>query len=326
MQRDTIKIKSDILQFLTDNGPSLPVQISRHIQTDSLFTSAFLSELLGLQKIKMSNMRVGSSSVYFIPGSEAGLEKYSEYLKSKEKEAYHLLKEHSFLEDETEHPAIRVALREIKDFAIPFKKDDKLIWRYYLVDESEYRPTKPEIKEEQKKEIKESSNNDTEISGGQEIKNSEQKKEEEILIKDIDNKPKELERILPKEKEEVQKFINPLAKKVEIKKPKEKPRSEFCLKVMEFILDNKWKIIKEISHKAKEYNCLVQIKSDLGPIIFLTTAKDKKTVTEADMTKILGEAQSIPLPALILSTGDIQKKAQIFLEEYSSVLKVKKIK
>jgi len=56
------------------------------------------------------------------------------------------------------------------------------------------------------------------------------------------------------------------------------------------------------------------------------SAKYKKSITVADMTKILGEAQSIPLPALILSTGIMQKKAQIFLEEYSSVLKVKQIK
>jgi len=289
MRKDTTKIKSDILQFLTDNGPSLPVQISRYIKVDTLFTSAFLSELLGQQKIKMSNMRVGSSSVYFIPGTESGLEKYSEYLKSKEKEAFNILKTHSFLEDEIEHPAIRVALREIKDFAIAFTRNNRLIWRYFLVSENDYNDS-----EETQKEIRESP------------KEKIEEKKENV-------------------KEEKPLFANPLATKIETKKPKEKVRSEFCLKTMEFILDNKWKIIKEISHKLKEYNCLTQIQTDLGPMIFLTIAKDKKSVTQTDMTKILGEAQAIPLPALILSTGDIQKKAQAFLEKFSSVLKVKKI-
>jgi len=322
MRKDTTKIKSDILQFLTDNGPSLPVQISRYIKVDTLFTSAFLSELLGQQKIKMSNMRVGSSSVYFIPGTESGLEKYSEYLKSKEKEAFNILKTHSFLEDEIEHPAIRVALREIKDFAIAFTRNNRLIWRYFLVSENDYNDseeTQKEIREspkekiEEKKEnvkeevIKEKSkeigkietkdiNSNSKIPGGREIKKAEEKKDGEIKTENV-----------------------------KTEKPKEKVRSEFCLKTMEFILDNKWKIIKEISHKLKEYNCLTQIQTDLGPMIFLTIAKDKKSVTQTDMTKILGEAQAIPLPALILSTGDIQKKAQAFLEKFSSVLKVKKI-
>jgi hypothetical protein len=57
-----------------------------------LFASAFLSELLTEQKIKMTHMRVGSSPVYYIPGQEEGLEKYSTYLKSKEKEAYDFFK------------------------------------------------------------------------------------------------------------------------------------------------------------------------------------------------------------------------------------------
>lgn len=323
MRRDTEKIKSDILEFLTTNGPSLPIQISKYIKVDSLFTSAFLSELLGLKKIKMSHMRVGLSSIYFIPGSQAGLEKYSEYLKSKEKEAYNLLKTHSFLEDEIEHPAIRIALREIKDFAIPFKRGNKFIWRYYLINENDYQEIKSktiqveiqkeEIIQEKPKEEKEEIKEDS-------------KKSEKTNILEEKEKSMELQRIFPEKEEEISKFINPLAKKIEIKKSKEKPRSKFCLSVMEFILDNKWKIVKEISHKTKEYSCLVQISSDLGPIIFFTNAKDKKTVTESDMTKILGEAQLIPLPALLLSTGTIQKKAQIFLEEYSSVLKVKQIK
>lgn len=319
MQRDTTKIKSDILQFLTDNGPSLPVQISRYIKVDTLFTSAFLSELLGQQKIKMSHMRVGSSSIYFIPGSESGLEKYSEYLKSKEKEACNLLKEHSFLDDEIEHPAIRIALREIKDFAIPFKKNDKIIWRYFLVSENEYKNDEPKIKKEVEEEPKKIEAKKIEVE--------EEAKPTSPQKKETHEKPRELERIIPKKEfEEKPTFINPLAKKPEVKKTKEKSKSEFCIKAMEFIVDSGWQIVEEISHKAKEYNCLVRINSDLGPIIFLTIAKDKKSVTETDMTKILGEAQAIPLPALILSTGDIQKKAGIFLEKFSSVLKVEKIK
>ena len=250
--KDTTEIKDKILDFLKTNGPSLPVQISRHISMDSIFASAFLSELLSEQKLKISSMKVGGSPLYYVNGTEEKLEKYSEYLKSKEKEAYELLKEKKFLKDKNQETAIRVALRSIKDFAKPFEYKENLIWRYFLKNKEEYY-----------------------------------------------------------EKEEPKK--------------KEKPKSDFVIKVLEFLKNQNWTVIKEISHKQKECNCLVKINSDLGPIIFYTNAKDKKSVTENDLNKVLREAQAIPLPAFHLSTGEPNKKAIETLEKFNSVLKYKKI-
>ena len=124
MPVDMIKVnqnKDRIVSFLQTNGPSLPVHIAKAASLSALFSSAFLSELYAEGKIKMSNMKVGSSSLYFIPGQEPALEKFIEYLNQKEKEAFHLLKEKKVLSDEEQVPAIRVALRAIKDFALPLK-------------------------------------------------------------------------------------------------------------------------------------------------------------------------------------------------------------
>ena len=350
------KVKEAIIEFLKNNGPSLPIPIARQVKVDSLFVSAFLSELLSNQRIKISNMKVGGSPVYYAPGTEAGLEKYSEYLKSKEKEAYNLLKEHKFLDDSEEHPAIRVALRAIKDFAKHFESNGKLIWRYYLTPQSEYNqsPTHAQKIEETKVEnvspnVPASILSDVKntLSPKEDSKTEVEETKEEIIekieeeaveikeiakkvvepkpteIKPITEKPKELERIKPTEIKPA--FINPLAQKPEIKRPKEKPKSPFCIKVMEFITNNNWTIVEEISHKAKEYNALIQIDSDLGPIIFMTQAKDKKTVSEADFTKLLGEAQAIPLPALFIANAEPKKKPQEFLDKYTSVMKYRKI-
>src|SRR3989304_1899975 len=56
------------------------------------------------------------------------------------------IKERKFLRDSAQNPAIRVALREIRDFALPFKSGDEIVWRYFLVPESEFKITekKPE--------------------------------------------------------------------------------------------------------------------------------------------------------------------------------------
>jgi len=77
---DANRIKEKILNFLDKNGPSLPVHIAKEIGMDMIFTSAFLSELISHQKIKTSHMKVGISPIYFLPGQEKGLEKYSEYI------------------------------------------------------------------------------------------------------------------------------------------------------------------------------------------------------------------------------------------------------
>ena len=137
MPQDAAQIRGRIISFIRDNGPSLPVQISKETGLSILFASAFLSELYGEKIINISNLRVGSSPLYFIPGQEPQLERFSQYVKGKEKEAYLLLKEKAILRDSELQPAIRVALREIKDFAVPFEKNNEIFWRYFLVKEPE---------------------------------------------------------------------------------------------------------------------------------------------------------------------------------------------
>tara|TARA_Y100000296_G_scaffold85670_1_gene122371 strand:- start:1797 stop:2639 length:843 start_codon:yes stop_codon:yes gene_type:complete len=154
MVQNTSEIKEKIISIFRRRGPSLPIHIARETELSILFTSAFLSELLAEKKIKISNMRVGSSPIYFIPEQETMLERFSDHLKSKEKEAFLFLKKKKFLKDSKQEPAIRVALRELKDFAIPFKKNEEIYWKYLDVSETEFKEffkEKKEIKEPIKK-------------------------------------------------------------------------------------------------------------------------------------------------------------------------------
>jgi hypothetical protein len=162
MVQNASEIKEKIISIFKRRGPSLPIHISRETELSILFASAFLSELLAEKTIKISNMRVGSSPIYFIPGQEIMLEKFSTFLKSKEKEAFLLLKEKKFLKDSKQEPAIRVALRELKDFAIPFKKNEDIYWKYLNISKTELKnfeeetlkePIKPVINEEKIGEI-----------------------------------------------------------------------------------------------------------------------------------------------------------------------------
>lgn len=314
---DAIITKNRIVEIIKAKGPSLPIQLAKQLNINSLFVSAFLSELAEEKRIKISSLKMGGSPLYFVDGQESQLERFSQFLNSKEKEAFELLKNSRILRDSEQEPAIRVALRAIKDFAIAFKKDEEIFWRYVLVSEPEVKNLlEPEIKKEAIKEIE---GNSEEIKT--ELKEKEGKPGKKLPRPKKEREERQLE--LGKKEMKEMPFENPLAAPKE-KPKKEKPKSDFVLKVVDFINKN-LRLIEEKEYGAREYLCIAQAETNLGPINFLTEAKDKKTVSDLDLQKLLSTAQSIPLPALMLCTGNLSKKAKEYQENYFSILKVKKI-
>lgn len=297
-----------IVNVIRKEGPRLPVQIARELGMNSLFISAFLSELVNSKRIKVSHLKVGGSPLYFLEGQEEQLEPYHKYLHPRESDAFLLLKKENVLRDSEQEPSIRVALRSIRDFAVGFKKDDEIYWKYFSISEEEVRDILEPKRRIIEPEIEIEEEDDLEI--GEKVKVRIKGRE---VKKDFKKKTKENE------------FKNPLIIKKEEKIKKEKEKSEFILKVVEFIENKGLKIIEEKDFKAKEYNCLVRIDSDLGMIDFLVQAKDKKTISEGDLRKLLSNSQEIPLPALMLYSGDISKKGIEFVGKYNSVLKVEKV-
>jgi hypothetical protein len=296
-----------IISVLREKGPSLPIKLSKDIDMSSLFISAFLSELANQKRVKITGLKVGGSPLYYLEGQEEQLEPYHKYLHPKEVEAFLILKERKVLKDADQDPPTRVALRSLKDFSIGFKINEQIYWRYILVSESEAKellqPKTPTKKTPEKI-----------ISQNQSLKKQ---------IKEMPNKA--IVTISKQSSESPNEFQNPLVIPTPEQSKKQKPKSEFSKKAIEFIKNNNLEIISEKDHKTKEYNCIIKINSQLGPLKFLTQAKDKKTISETDLKKLLSIAQSIPLPAFILYTGDISKKAKDYLRMYSSILKAKKI-
>ena len=64
-----------------------------------------------------------------------------ENLNDKEKKAFDLLQQSKVLRDIEQEPVIRVALREIKDFAIPlnvnYNNNKEIFWKWYLTSNGE---------------------------------------------------------------------------------------------------------------------------------------------------------------------------------------------
>ena len=312
---ETKETHDKIVSVLKEKGPSLPINVAKVVGMSSLFVSAFLSEMVGEKKIRVSHLKVGGSPLYFLEGQENRLEDFFKYLPSREADAFLMLKERKVLKDAEQEPAIRVALRSIKDFSVGFKKGDEIFWKYVSVSDNEIREILGLNEGFKKEPVKEQG----EESVREEVRRESIRKEVKEIIDKVEGSVVEKSISVESQNE----FHNPLA--VSEKPKNQKLKSDFVLNVLKFFNEKGFKIIKERDYKVKEYNGIVQIRSELGPINFLTQAKDKKSISEIDLKKLLSVAQSIPLPAFMIYTGDLSKNAKECLNKYVNILKVKKL-
>jgi hypothetical protein len=301
------KSKEKILSTLRLKGPCLPVQISREISFSPLFTSAFLSELKSEGKVSISNMRVGSSPLYFLPGQESMLEKFFGYLNHREKEAFTLLKEKLVLEDGEQSPVMRVALRAIKDFAHPVKirvgGESKHFWKYFSVAEDEVA-----------KMIE---------KGGQTVREN---LELPIKVEEVKKTSNEVEvrksEVIERNIQEVLEEPRPIAEKKKLKVQE----SEFVINVKDYLRAKDIEILEVIAERKKDFEARVGIDTLLGKQEFYLVAKDKKSVTDNDFAVVLQKGQSKKMPAALMSTGEMSKKGKEHLESWGNLVKFEKLK
>jgi hypothetical protein len=279
--------KKKIISFLENNGPSLPVRIAKTIGMDPVFASAIVSELLGTKEVKTSSMKIGSSPLYLIPGQEKRLEEHTENLKSVEKDAYLKLKEKKIIKDEQEVPAIRVALRNIKDFAIPFKFQEKIMWKYAFTPNEEIQRLLSPTKRTER--------------GTEEVPKAWKVKKEEIK----------------QAKEESKKIENIFREKQTTKST----TKTFLEQIEEFLGSNGRKIIsiEEVDKKK------VIAKTETDSEIALLFAFKKKRVDEEELMKCYKKAKTENLPYHIIVLGDLTKKMNDTIDAYKKLLKVEKL-
>lgn len=330
MQRNAQEIKEKITRFIRIRGPSLPVHISKEAGLSILFTSAFLSELLSEKAIKMSEMRVGSSPLYFIQGQEPQLEKFGiENLKGKEKEALLLIKEKKFLSDKEQEPATRVALQSLRDFAMRFTKNSEIYWKYFLADEKEfYVPIeKPKKAEEIVEELKQETQK--QIIAPEEIENKIViQKIEESSPTEINETKKPLDifdkKEIPKKQETKEKKV--AKKKPEKKAPKkttasQKVQEKFFDKVKEFLSEKQADILEIIS--ANKSELILKIRTDSKEKILI--AYNQKKITEKEIIQAHKKSKEYSLPYLIMSLGEMPKKLSELIEALKTLAEIEKI-
>ena len=285
-----MEINERILSIVKEKGPILPVQASKEINENILMTSARLSELLTAKHIKISNLKVGSSPLYYFPGQEHKLQNFTDNLNGMEKRAYDLLLQNKILKDSDQEPAIRVALRQIKDFAVPlqvnYENKTEIFWKWYLIDNKEAKSL---------------------------IKNILSKKEEIFTEKPIERVTQE--KLLEKPKQEIQR--KDIAKKIK----KTIDKDLFSKNIHNFFNKSRINIIEKYDIKRNtEMDFIIEIPTSIGNLKYFCKSKNKKKISDADLSSAVIQSQSKNLPLLFLTDGILTKKAQeMFGNEFKNI-------
>lgn len=286
------EIVNKILTFLGTRGPTLPIQISSQTGLSTIFTNAFLSELLGKKLVKTSNMRIGSSPLYYLPGQEEQLLNFIENIKGKERDALDLIMKEGIIRDEYLEPAIRVAIRGIKDFANPVQANTAgktiIFWRFFKIGDLEAKEKIREMLEER--------------IGGEKRAEEKQEKKQEIQ----ETREVEEEREIEVRKETI--------KKEEGRKGETKPliidgeRPPFYQDLMGYLKERNIEHLEDMEVTQKEIIAKIKINTVLGEMPFLLVAKNKKTINKEEVSIITQKALYNKMPSLILIRKEITKQ------------------
>ncbi len=301
-----LQLKEQVLNYVKRAGPVLPVKVKQNVGTSTLFISALLSELTSGKQLKISRAKIGGSPLYYAPGQEPQLATLiRDYLKEFPKKAFDLLQENRVLRERDQEPSIRVALKEIPDFAKPLslqiKGNIETFWKWYLVKDEEAKELIEPILERVYGEVKP-------VTPVLVEPKAEEPKQQELpkpeLVKEVEEEPEEVE----EEPEEVKK------EQKQITLPRPQVDDDFAKKVIAYLNKNNINIENiVVIRKNREINFIVKIPSDIGSLTYMVKAKNKKKLNEGELLLAFTEAQNEKLPLIFLTNGETTKKAQEYM-------------
>ncbi len=306
-----------ILQFISMSGPTTPSKVAKVINTDSLLASAHLSDLISQKKVRVSNLKIGGTPLYYIPGQEGRLYAFANgNINPKDFEVLEFLKEKKILREQELELLPRVALRGLKDFAVPFNVtmhgETELFWKFYLVSDEERDQLVKNMLMPQAREVAKET---TRVQQSDSMLMQEQDERVSAQTKLVAEEPVQ---VAEKETENISEL---LYSERPVQKVKEKPRKkkviedtfsedlEVFFKKLKIVID-----LKETLRKNAEMNYVVKVPSVVGQMKYFCKAKSKSKCDERDLSAAYMEAQMKKLPLLFLYTDEMNKKAQEMID------------
>lgn len=317
-------IKDKAVQMVRSRGPVLPVQLTKELGINVMFASALLSELVSMKALKISNTKIGGSPVYYVVGQEAKLQELRSRLNDKQQKAFDMLKRDKVLRDSEQEPVIRLSLREIKDFAhqlqVTMGSHSEVFWKWYLTSDIEAEPI---IKQKLSTIIKKETKVDDVKKQLEEVEDSLRKLEKPKVEAE---KPK-IPVVIP-EKEEVKKRGKT---KIEAQSTLTQSnivdeKDKFMVKVIgNFKKDNIELLSVKQVRKNKDFEGTISIPSAVGSITYFFKAKDKKSISDSDLSLLFVQSQVKKMPILLVTTGKLTKKADALLNKEFKNITIRRI-
>ncbi len=339
-----------ILYFLKVVGPTIPSKVAKNIGTEILLASAHLSDLAAQGKVKISNLKIGGTPLYYLPGQEEQLYHFAAgNLNPKDFQVLEILKQQKILRENSLDLLSKVALRSLKDFTVPLQVtvagNRELFWKWHLLSDEEASSSikqmlfvREEAREEAKEEAKEemvapAANEEVQSTLpslpqplpqlSQSVQESEEIsplsfEQEEYLEENTGQLPELQEDEL---QEKIEKVLSQnKSKSAKTKRVSRKPKiydsiPDNFLPSAELFLAAKEIVIQEheIVRKNAEVNLLIKVPSAVGAVTYFCKAKKKAKCDEGDVSAAYMEAQIKKLPLLFLYTHELTKKAQEML-------------
>ena len=128
-------MQEQIASFLKQNGPSTHFDIASGTHIDSLIVSAVLSEMGSKNAVKISNKRLGSTRIYYLPGQHDAAK--VKIFKSLEQNEQNFLKELQKRKVIIEGDFPMEVISEFGDFLLEFTYGGKRAWYWFEISSEE---------------------------------------------------------------------------------------------------------------------------------------------------------------------------------------------
>ncbi len=332
--------RDKVLSFVHVKGPILPVHIAKEVGTNILMASAMLSELVSKGSLKVSNLKVGGSPLYFSPGQEAMLLNFTTSLNEKDRRTIELLQQQKVLRDREQEALTRVSLRGIKDFAFALNVTHdgvtEIFWKWYALPDADAsnmiraalepapQPAPAPVARPQvvlsMPVLRPSVTVSIPAAPTKLVPEPQKKKPRKIARQ----KP-ELEvqkSLVPKAPVAQKPAALPVAALAPPPAPVPAPSllddpalsDSFFQELQAFCAKGNLKILEHVMIKKKQdYDLILEVPSPVGSFVCYAKARNKNKLTDADLIAAFTQGQLKKLPAVLLAPGELSKKGQDLL-------------
>ena len=284
-------MKDKIIEFIKENGPSLPVQVVSKIGGDSFIANAYLSELVESKSLLQSSEKIGSVPLYYLAGQEKLMEKKIKDLNFTVKTA------RTFQKKKTKETPELDAKRD--DFNKRLKKIE--------AEESQRKETKKSALEKARELIKRT------------VERS------RVEVPRLIERPRlKFEIQKPIERPKVEKLVE--IPKPTIEKREFEKAPSFSKNALDFLEGLNVDILKSEKIKDNSGAFIIRAPSSVGPLKFYVKLWSKKRLNKSDIAESYALALEKRMPVIILTNGTVAKTTRKYLKEIGGFVRVRALK